>query len=580
MKKRIFVILSAVLFLAYLNACNSGTSTNNNSISADPATIAKGEASFNQYCSGCHNFRQDGIGPQLGGLTTKVSAEWIRHFIEDPQQVINSGDERAQQLYKKYKVVMPSFAAFTNDELNGIVAFLNTHKIAEQKVSKENGKELQDPIPGKISPSNLVAELKQITEIPPSADSGKLPLTRITKLDFQPNTGGLFILDLRGKLYKLQNNMPVVYMDMAKLKPKFIHQPGLATGFGSFAFHPQFAANGLIYTTHTEPAGSAKADFGYGDSIKVTLQWVLTEWKADSPGAAAFSGTGRELFRADMVTGIHGVQEITFNPLAKPGQEDYGLLYIGIGEGGSVESGYPFLTHSAEKIWGTIFRINPAGRNSANRQYGIPPKNTFAKTKNTKELGEIYAYGFRNPHRITWSKSGKMLVCNIGHANIESINVVVKGHDYGWPVREGSFVLDPYADLNKVYPLPVNDSSYHITYPVAQYDHDEGKAISGGFEYWGTAAPELKGKYLFGDIPTGRLFYVDMTDVEQGKQALIREWKVSFNGTLTTLAELCGSPRVDLHFGRDSRGELYILTKPDGKVYQLVSKPKKATNRL
>ena len=72
MKKRIFVILSAVLFLACLNACNSGTATNKKSISTDPATIAKGEASFNQYCSGCHNFKQDGIGPQLGGLSTPV----------------------------------------------------------------------------------------------------------------------------------------------------------------------------------------------------------------------------------------------------------------------------------------------------------------------------------------------------------------------------------------------------------------------------------------------------------------------------------------------------------------------------
>ncbi len=77
-------------------------STDNKPISADSIIIAKGETAFNRYCSGCHNFRQDGIGPQLGGLTTKVTAEWIQHFIKDPQRVINSGDERAKQLYKKY----------------------------------------------------------------------------------------------------------------------------------------------------------------------------------------------------------------------------------------------------------------------------------------------------------------------------------------------------------------------------------------------------------------------------------------------------------------------------------------------
>ncbi len=571
MKKRILVILSAVLLLSYFNACNSGTSADNSSIPSDSATIAKGEASFNRHCTGCHNFRQDGIGPQLGGLTSKVSADWIQHFIKDPQKVINSGDQHAQQLYKKYKVIMPSFTALTDDELKGMISFLNIHKLPDQKVTKGNGKELSNPIPDTIKPSTMVVSLEPVTQIPPSSDSGKLPLARITKLDFQPQTGSSFILDLRGKLYKLQYNKPMVYMDMAKLKPKFIHEPGLATGFGSFAFHPQFARNGLIYTTHTEPAGSAKADFSYADSIKVTLQWVLTEWKADNPAAASFSGTGRELFRVNMVAGIHGMQEITFNPLAKPGDEDYGLLYIGIGDGGSVENGYPFLTHSPEKIWGTILRINPAGRNSANGQYGIPLKNPFAKSQNTKAHGEVYAYGFRNPHRITWSKSGQMLACNIGHGNIESVNLVMKGHDYGWPIREGNFVLNPYGELNKVYPLPANDSTYNVTYPIAEYDHDEGKAISGGFEYCGSAISPLKGKYLFGDIPTGRLFYVNMADIKQGRQAPIKTWKISINGSQRTLAELCGSERVDLHFGRDAHGELYILTKADGKVYKLVS---------
>lgn len=361
-------------------------------------------------------------------------------------------------------------------------------------------------------------------------------------------------------------------MDMAKLKPKFINEPGLGSGFGSFAFHPDFINNGLLYTTHTEAPGLGKADFSYADSIKVTLQWVLSEWKTDKPAAATFTGTSRELFRVNMVSGLHGVQEITFNPLSKPGKDDYGWLYIGIGDGGSVEANHPFLVHSRERVWGTILRIDPMGRNSANGQYGIPLHNPFAQNKNIKSLSEIYAYGFRNPHRITWSKSGEMLAFNIGQHHIESIDLIMPGHDYGWPIREGSFALDPYGDVNKVYALPANDSMYKITYPVAQYDHDEGIAISGGFEYWGTAIPQLKGKFLFGDIPTGRLFYIDMADIKQGKQAPIKEWKISMNGAATTLKELCdGCPRMDLHFGRDAQGELYILTKIDGKVYKLES---------
>jgi glucose/arabinose dehydrogenase len=236
-----------------------------------------------------------------------------------------------------------------------------------------------------------------------------------------------------------------------------------------------------------------------------------------------------------------------------------------------VENGYPFIAHTLESIYGTIIRIDPGGNNSSNKQYGIPAHNPFAQNPNTKILKEVFAYGFRNPHRITWTKAGKMLVSNIGHGNIESVNLVERGHDYGWPIREGTFSVDPYGNLNKAFPLPDNDHIYNITYPIAQFDHDEGKAISGGFEYTGTEAPQLKGKFLFGDIPSGRLFYFDMADMKQGKQAKVKEWKITIDGTARTLKEVCGSDRVDLHFGKDSRGELYLFTKADGKVYKLVS---------
>jgi glucose/arabinose dehydrogenase/mono/diheme cytochrome c family protein len=572
------IVAVVVLVLVYFfSSCNSDASVND-PLAADSLTIAKGEASFNQNCSGCHNFRRDGIGPQLGGLTPKVSADWILHFIKNPQEVIASGDERAKELLSKYKTLMPSFASIPDEELKAIVAFINTHKsVGEQ--SKEIDAGLFDPIPDTIALSNLRVNLKLLAQFPASSDSGKLPLTRITKLDFKPGTNDLFVVDLRGKLYELLSNdlfkgHPAVYLDLGKIidiiKPKtrFIHEPGLATGFGSFAFHPDFKRNGLLYTTHTEPPNSGKADFGYADSIKVTLQWVLTEWKMFPSGEVQM----REMLRVNMVKGIHGVQEITFNPLSKRGDKDYGKLYIGIGDGGSVESGYKALVHSPEKIWGTIIRIDPMGRNSANGQYGIPADNPFVNNPNSKTVKEIYAYGFRNPHRITWTSSGKMLVCNIGQRNIESLDLVMPGHDYGWPLREGTFLnLEVHENLGKVAPLPANDSVYKITYPVAQYDHDEGDAISGGFEYTGTTIPELKGKYLFGDITSGRLFYVNVADLKQGRQATIKEWKVSLNDSLTTLESICGSNRVDLHFGKDAHGELYILTKPDGKVYKLVS---------
>jgi glucose/arabinose dehydrogenase/mono/diheme cytochrome c family protein len=570
MKKQTGVFFSVFIFALYLSACHSTAPADQNRIWADTASVAAGGVAFHQYCGGCHNFRQDGIGPQLGGITTEVSAGWIKHFVRDPQQTISSGDQRAEKLFKHFKVVMPAFSSLKENELNQILAYLNVHKHSAQHTAKEYGQAIANPIPRKIEHSDLAMRLRLITQFPASVDSGKHPMARITKMDFERRSGSSYILDLRGKLYKLQkNNQPAVYMDMARLMPRFIAEPGLATGFGSFAFHPDFAKNGLLYTTHTEGPGSARADFGYGDSIKVTLQWVVTEWKTDHPEAGTFSGKGRELFRVNMVTGMHGVQDITFNPLAKAGDADYGLLYIGVGDGGCVEEGYPFLANNPEDIWGTVLRIDPLGRNSANGQYGIPAGNPFAQNKG-KNRGEVYAYGFRNPHRITWTRSGDMLVCNVGMSNIESINLIKPGRDYGWPIREGNFRLDTYGDLNKVYPLPADDSVYRITYPVAAFDHDEGNAICGGYEYWGEAVPQLKGKFLFGDIPNGRLFYVETADLKQGHLATIHEWKIIVGGTPRSFREILGKGRVDLHFGRDTRGELYLMTKEDGKLYQII----------
>ena len=567
MKKRIISIFTIACFLFYLfSNCNSGDDTR--LLPTDSITISKGQNSFANKCNSCHNFNYDGIGPQLAGVTSEKSVGWLKNFIRDPKKIIESGDTTGKKLFEKYKTLMPSFAYLPDEEINAILAFIDSKKKLERPVIQEDTNDIKNPIPDTIKSSDLVVDLNLVTQIPRSSDEP--PLTRITKLDYQPNTGDLFILDLRGKLYRLQNGEQKVYMDMVSLKPKFINQPGLATGFGSFAFHPEFSKNGLLYTTHTEPPASAKADFSYPDSIPVLLQWVLTEWKTD-PLAFPFSGTGREILRIDMPTAIHGMQEITFNRLAKPGDKDYGLLYIGIGDGGSAEIGHALVSPIPDKIWGSIIRIDPSGNNSKNGKYGIPGSNPFYKTENEKSAPEIYAWGFRNPHRISWSKSGQLLAVNIGEHNIEALNIIEAGHFYGWPIREGTFLERFFYNTGKIYPLPGNDSVYHVTYPVAQFDHDEGVAISGGFEYRGTAIPQLAGKYLFGDIAAGKLFYVNMKDLRLGTQATIKKWKISFKGVPTTLAQLCGKDRVEMRFGMDSKGELYLLTKADGKVYKLAS---------
>jgi glucose/arabinose dehydrogenase/mono/diheme cytochrome c family protein len=560
--------LIAVVSIFFLAGCNS-PAKQDEGFSTDSAAIAKGKSIFNQNCVACHSIKQDGIGPALGGITQEVSAEWLVNFIKDPKGVIESGDDRAKRVFDRYKAMMPSFAYYKEDELQGIVAFLHTQKAPDQRlVVKRDVKPLENPIPEGIPMSDLVVNMKLFTQMP--ATSEQKPLARITKYFPRPDTKEFFVLDLRGKLYRLTNGKAEVYLDISQYVPNFINAPGHATGFGSFAFHPEYAKNGLLYTTHTEKAGSAKADFAYEDSLGVKLQWVISEWKTEQPAAFPFEGKRRELFRVNMVGQSHGVQDITFNPLSKRGDEDYGLLYIGIGDGGSAERGILHINKGPENIWSSIVRIDPAGRNSVNGHYGIPKSNPFVNSKNPKALGEVYAYGFRNPHKITWTRSGKMLASNIGQHQIEELNLILPGHNYGWPLREGSFEIYLKENTRWLYPLPPDDEANNFDYPIAEYDHDEGNAIIGGYEYQGNTIPQLKGKYLFGDMVNGRLFYVNVDDIKEGEKSAMKEFHISLDGKRTSFKELCDDERLSMRFGRDAEGEIYISTMPDGKVYKLV----------
>ena len=566
--------IAILSWISVVSCKNASPGDHANEISSDASVVAAGKKLFDQNCSSCHQFMKDGIGPQLAGITSKLPAEWLRQFIKNPKAVLSSGDQHADSLFKKYKTVMPAFDFLKKEDIDAIIAFINTNK-ADGQSNDQDLSAIKDPIPEKIVLSELVVDLKEIVQFPASSNDKQPPVTRITKLTNQPNTNNLFVNDLRSKLYKFKNGKISLYLDFTKLRSKFITEPGLATGFGSFAFHPNFNSNGLLYTTHTEGAHSGTPTYTYNDTVPELLQWVLTEWKISDMYADTLTGSSRELLRLGMVSSAHGIQEISFNPFSKPGMKDFGLLYVGIGDGSSVQLGYPFVSESSGRVWASIFRLDPLGNNSVNGQYGIPSDNPYAHDTTKKIKPEVYAYGFRNPHRLAWTKSGAMLASHIGQANIEALDLVEPAHNYGWPFREGNFLFNPYGNLNNIYPLPQNDSSYRITYPVAAFDHDEGAAISGGYEYMGSAVPALTNKFLFGDIPSGRLFYINTRDIRQGRRAIIKEWHITVNGKPANLKTLCGSDRVDLHFGAGANNELYIFTKADGKVYLLQS----ATNK-
>ena len=149
-----------------------------------------------------------------------------------------------------------------------------------------------------------------------------------------------------------------------------------------------------------------------------------------------------------------------------PGDEDYGLLYMTHGDSNAKHSPGNF-PQSLSNVLGKMIRINPL-QDGAN-QYTIPATNPFANSSDPNVLKEIYAYGFRNPHTYSFNRDDnghvRILAADIGRANIEEINIVENGGNYGWANRDGTFVHTQVADPDPnggyylgVAPLPANEA--------------------------------------------------------------------------------------------------------------------------
>src|SRR5690606_3862628 len=221
-----------------------------------------------------------------------------------------------------------------DEKVNAILAFINKNMSLQS--GKPNGNSIENPIPRSIPKSGEVLKLTYHSCAPPTG--AQAPLARINKMSvLKGKKERMFIVDLEGLLYEIADTVWRVALDMRLHISNFLTRPGLGTGFGSFAFHPDFENNHLLYTTHAERVADIPGDIQLPDSVKAGLQWVLTEWKIEDPYLLPFSVKKREVLRIDLLTTSHGVQEITFNPTANKGDEDYGLLYIGVGDGGSAE---------------------------------------------------------------------------------------------------------------------------------------------------------------------------------------------------------------------------------------------------
>ena len=285
---------------------------------------------------------------------------------------------------------------------------------------------------------------------------------------------------------------------------------------------------------------------------------VLVEWTDTNIKNSTFEGTAREILRVGFNSMIHPMGDILFDPLAKPGSADYGNLYVSMGDGGSGETPGPTQTtpQSLSALQGKILRITPdlalrpKDKLSENGRYRIPTTgadpNPFVSVAGAR--GEIFAYGFRNPHRMDWDAVTNTLLANdIGLHSWEEVDIVTKGGNYGYSQREGNEVLivpgggKTGTQVNPQFRFPRSDlltvegleKPVAPIYPVAVYSHEEGDAIGSGFVYRGKKMPQMVGKYIFTDMTTGRIFYTDLAEMiashgERGKQAPIHEIQVMY----------------------------------------------------
>ena len=476
--------------------------------------------------------------------------------------------------------------------------------------------QVSNPLPAPVVKRGLSVEIRDVVRLPETrgmrpADQDVSPAgwARVSFVRDLPD-GRRFVNDSRGFLYLLdRNNQPSVYANVGAAFPFAIYNR-LESGFIGFDFHPEFAKNGLFYTVHGERAmgNPATPNFippGY-TRADVTYHNVITEWHAKNPGANTFDGTRRELLRvAHIVMNLtHPMGNVEFNPTAKPGSPDYGLLYtsgsdLGFSNGGGPHASNPSQTQRLDSVIGAILRIDPrspsvSGGTKGLGDYTIPPGNKFAADGDPKTLGEIYAYGFRNAHRLSWDLTdGTMFASDIGMNHVEEINIVHNGNNYGWMKREGLFengVTRPGGALNQLFALPAEvldgRKKDEFTYPVAMYDHNEGQAVTGGFAYHGRITA-LRGKFVFGDIVRGRLFVADLAAMKKADDGIpqtvapveevqLYQRDASGNRTYVTFRELVEATngatitRADLHISRTRDGELFMTSRQDGMIRMLV----------
>lgn len=375
-------------------------------------------------------------------------------------------------------------------------------------------------------------------------DIPRIKLEKVVQLDKpievrHDPAGRLFMVEQTGRVLLFENGKVVeepVYLDLSD-KVYVAFECGLL----GIAFHPQFQTNGLFYASYTtdeRPQGEKQP----------LVKSYLSEFKVDPKARTIDRKTERVLFTLDQPFPNHNGGQVQFGP--------DGLLYFGFGDGGK---GHDTLNAGQDpRTWlGKILRIDPTPDPVAKTAYTVPKDNPFVGKEGWKP--EIWALGQRNPWRFSFDrKTGDLWAADVGQDIWEEVNLIVKGGNYGWRIREGSHDLWPATPVT----TPLID-------PVFEYYHDRRAAsITGGYVYRGKKIPSLEGWYLCGDYSYGTLFgfKYDATRPE-GK-------RVAASGVIVNpqvVDRAAGQrPTQPSGFGEDIDGELY-LCDINGWVYRIVA---------
>ncbi len=396
----------------------------------------------------------------------------------------------------------------------------------------------------------------------------------LSALPLDDGSGRMLISDQMGTIHVLKPDGSLatdLFGDltprMATLKAAFDER-----GLLDVVLHPKFRDNHRLYIYYSAPLrSSAPTNFNCTSR--------LSEFKTVAGNPAKLDlASERVLLEIDKPDFNHNSGRMAFGP--------DGLLYIGVGDGGSGnDEGIGHAPggngQSPATLLGKILRIDV----DHGTPYTVPKDNPFVNDSAFKP--EIYAYGLRNPWGLCFDRGGQreLFVADVGQNLFEEVDIIVKGGNYGWPVREGFEGFDPRSANKVPTNAPTRDArGQAFIDPILTYKHPPrgkldptqtlGISITGGYVYRGKALPQLTGKYVFGDwsrnwaLPDG-VFYVATRPADSKGP-----WKVEFLDV-----KLPGPGKLNGYitgFGEDAEGELYVLTNgrnsltgKTGKVYKL-----------